>query len=109
LIVAGKCIMLGNIPFSFDKLSDAVQPCRDKITYTSNVGFDSNIDGSVKYDLFLSVKDIVAPKILTYQRDADTLLLVQFKGRPPLPSDYRVISKGENKEAFFLLVTKAKP
>ena len=109
LIVIGKCVMLYKTKFDIDNLQDQLRAFQNKMPFNTPIGFNSNINEKDKYILYLSVKNVMAPRIFLYQADLDTLLVVQQKEKDLLPfNNYRVIDKTENKSTVISLIVKLK-
>lgn len=110
LIIIGKCVMLYKTKFDIDNLQDQIRTFQNNMPLTTPIGFNSNINEKEKYILYLSVKNVMAPRIFLYQTNLDTLLVVvQKKEKDLLPfNNYRVIGKSEYKNTVVSLIVKVK-
>ena len=101
--------MLSRIKFNLDNLSDEIKPIQEKILYNSRVGFAGNMTEINKKLLYLPIKNIMTPRILIYNANLDTLLIVQEKNQENSTfHNYRVIDKRVINDLIFSLVIRVK-
>jgi len=69
--------MLYSIKFNLDLLSDSFKPLKEKILPNSRVGFVYDVKGGQRNETYMSVKNVISPRILLYDSHLDTLLIIQ--------------------------------
>jgi len=98
--------MLNKISFGIDQIDAEVKPVQKYMLPDTHIGFDTTIND---YALYLEIKSIITPQQFLFNKNFDTLLVVQFKDKKPRQfPNYRLISKNEDKDLIVSLITRLK-
>jgi hypothetical protein len=101
--------MLSRISFDIDEFNTVLAPMLKYMKPASRIGFAANTDPDGQSLFFYSSKFTIAPQILLFKNDLDTLLVVQLKSSRLLTfPDYNIIGKYANNSKLVLLLVKQK-